>query len=276
VRTTQYFGSAQIDAVQEALRKRFGPNTQLLVDQILVAQGGLTAEQMARIKDFISGGVVQPGPKQETFDLKATQDKITGYLQKQVDEALMGTPIRCTGSVKVLLGASSPLGLDLRLVTPEPLEAQTVKLLASQLSTKVSSPVELHGVIELEAPDYTLALELPDTQSGLDWKGRRKLNELVATLLKRPDLQLRASLSAKGINAEALKASIIWRDVDGMLKRSRLKTSQWLMQATPAPAVASAEATPSEGESPVPKGEGAARPESRGPVRCIFSVIQEF
>ena len=56
VRTTQYFGNTQIEAVQEALRKRFGSNAQLLVDQILVAQGGLTAEQMARIKDFISGG----------------------------------------------------------------------------------------------------------------------------------------------------------------------------------------------------------------------------
>ena len=63
----------------------------------LVAQGGLSAEQMACIKDFISGGVVQPVPKEEPFDLKATQERITSYLQKQVDEVLMGTSIRRAG-----------------------------------------------------------------------------------------------------------------------------------------------------------------------------------
>ena len=150
LRTTQYFETPQIEAVQKALQKRFGPNTQLLVDQVLVTQGGLSAEQMARIKDFISGGVVKPKPKDEPFDLKATHEKITGYLQKQVDEALMGTSIRCTGPVQARLGTSSPLVLSLQLAAPEPLEEQTVKLLAAQLSTKVSSPVEVHGVLELE------------------------------------------------------------------------------------------------------------------------------
>ena len=111
LRTTQYFETPQIEAVQKALQKRFGPNTQLLVDQVLVTQGGLSAEQMARIKDFISGGVVKPEPKDEPFDLKATHEKITGYLQKQVDEALMGTSIRCTGPVQARLGTSSPLVL---------------------------------------------------------------------------------------------------------------------------------------------------------------------
>ena len=138
VRTTEYFGTAQIEAVQAALRKRFGPNAQLLVDQILVTQGGLTVEQMARIKDFISGGVVQHEPKQEPFDFKATHERITDYLQKQLDGALMGTSIKCTGPVQARLGVGSPLLLTLQLVAPEPLEEQTVKLLASQFSTKVS------------------------------------------------------------------------------------------------------------------------------------------
>ena len=276
VRTTQYFGTAQIEAVQEALRTRFGHKAQLLVDQILVAQGGLTAEQMARIKDFISGGVVQPGPKQETFDLKATQEKITGYLQKQFDEVLMGTSLHSTGSIQAVLGAGSAVGLNLRLVYPEPLDEQTVKLLASQLSTKISSPVELHGVVELEAPGYTLALELPDTQSGLDWKDRRRLNELVATILKRPDLQMQASLSAQGIEADALKTSKLWREVEDILSRSHLKSSQWSMQSIPAPAEASAEAPPSAGAPVVPKAEGSAPGESHGRVRCNFSVFQAF
>jgi uncharacterized hydrophobic protein (TIGR00271 family) len=276
VRTTQYFGTAQIEAVQDALRTRFGHSAQLLVDQILVAQGGLTAEQMARIKDFISGAVVQPGPKQETFDLKATQEKITGYLQKQVDEVLMGTSLHGAGSVQTTLGAGSAVGLNLRLVAPEPLEEQTVKLLAAQLSTKISSPVELHGVVELEASDYSLSLELSDSQSGLDWKARRGLNELVATLLKRPDLQIRASLSAKDIDVDALKASKLWREVDDILSRSHLKSSQWSMQSTPVPADGPTEAALPEGAPAVPKAKGSVPPESHGPVRCNFSVFQVF
>ena len=276
LRTTQYFETAQIGAIQEALRKRLGSDVQLMVDQILVAQGGLSAEQMARIKDFISGGVVQPVPKVEPFDLKATQGRITSHLQKQVDEVLMGTSIRRAGPVQAPLGASSPVVLNLRLVAPEPLEEQTVKLLASQLSTKVSSPVEVHGVVELEGSNYTMALELPDTQRGLVRQDRLKLTELIATLLKRPDLHLRASLSAKDTDMEALKASKLWREVHGMLSQSRLKTPQWSMQATPIPAAAPVEARPSEDAPAVPKAKGSAPPASHEPVRCNFSVFQDF
>jgi hypothetical protein len=276
VRTTEYFGTPHIEAVQDELRKRFGPNTQLVVDQVLVAQGGLTAEQMARIKDFISGGAVQPVPKEEPFDLKATQERITSYLPKQIDEVLMGTSIRRTGPVQAQLGASSPAVLNLRLAAPEPLQEQTVKLLAPQLSTKVSSPVEVHGVVELEGSNYTMALELPDTQTGLARRDRLKLTELVAMLLKRPDLQLRASLSSKDTDVEALKASRLWREVHGMLRRSRLNASQWSMQATPVAASAPAEARPSEDAPAVPKPKGSAPPQSYEPVRCNFSVFQDF
>jgi uncharacterized hydrophobic protein (TIGR00271 family) len=276
LRTTQYFETRQIEAAQEALRKRFGSDAQLMVDQVLVTQGGLSAEQMARIKDFISGAVVKPVAKEEPFDLKATHERITGYLQKQVDEALMGTSIRCTGPVQARLGTSSPLVLSLQLAASEPLEGQTVMLLASQLSTKVASPVEVHGVVELEGSNYTMALELPDTQRGLGRQDRLKLTELVAMLLKRPDLHLRASLSTKDTDIEALKASRLWREVHDVLSRSRLKASQWSMQSTPIPAAATVEAMPSAGAPAVPKAQGSAPPASHEPVRCNFSVFQDF
>ncbi|MGA9059459.1 MAG: TIGR00341 family protein [Terriglobia bacterium] len=276
LRTTQYFETPQIEAVQKALQKRFGSDAQLMVDQVLVTQGGLSAEQMARIKDFISGGVAQHEPKEEPFDLKATHERIIDYLQKQVDEALMGTSIRCTGPVQARLGAGSPIVLSLQLVAPEPLEEQTVKLFASQLSTKVSSPVEVHGVVELEGSNYTMALELPDTQRGLVRQDRLKLTELIAMLLKRPDLQLQASLSAKDTDVETLKASRLWREVHDMLSRSRLKPSQWSMQSTPIPAAAPVEAMPSAGAPAVPKAKSSAPPESHEPVRCNFSALQDF
>jgi hypothetical protein len=231
---------------------------------------------MARIEDFISGGVVKPEAKEEPFDLKATHERITGYFQKQVDEALLGTSIRCMGPVQAQLGAGSLIVLSLQLAAPEPLEEQTVKLLAAQLSTKVSSPVEVQGVVELEGPNYTIALELPDTQRELVRQDRLELTELIATLLKRPDLHLRVSLSAKDTDIEALKASRLWREVHAMLSQSRLKAPQWSMQATPIPAPAPVEARPSEHAPAVPNAKGSAPPASHEPVRCNFSVFQDF
>ena len=139
VRTTQYFGNAQIEAVQEALRKRFGPNAQLLVDQILVAQGGLTAEQMARIKDFISGGVVQSAPKQEPLTSRQPRKRLPATFRSRLTRSSWERRFMAQGLSMLVLGAGSAVGLNLHLVAPEPLEEQTVKLLASQLSTKISS-----------------------------------------------------------------------------------------------------------------------------------------
>ena len=276
VRTTQYFGAARIESVQDALRQRFGLDSQLLVDQILVAQGGLSLEQISRLKDFISGGVVKPAVKEEPFDLKAAQERVTGYLQKQVDEALQGTSIRCMGAVQVVLGASSPVGVNLRLAAPQPLEEQTVKLLAAQLSAKISSPVELHGGVELESSDYRLVLELVDLRSGLAWGDQGKLRELAAMLLKRPDLQLRAVLCTKAAAAEAVQDSRPWREVREMLSRSHLAASQCSLQAIPSPVATPVEGTPSQNASVVPKAKGASSAQSSGPVRCSFSVYQSF
>jgi hypothetical protein len=276
LRTTQYFDNAQIEVAQGALRKRFGPHAQLMVNQILVAQGGLTAQQMARIKDFISGGVVQPVPKEEPFDLKEAQQRITSYLQKQVDEVLMGTTIRRVEPIQTELAADSPVVLNLRLIAPEPLAGQTVKLLASQLSTKVSSPVEIHGEIELEGSGYTSVVEVPDTRARPAQRDHLMLTELVATLLKRPDLQVRASMGGEDLEPAAIKASRLWREVHDVLNRSRLMASQWSLQLTPVAPAAHVEATPSKTAPPVPAAKRSVPPELRRAVRCDFRVYQLF
>ncbi len=276
LRTTQYFETAQIGAVQEALQKRFGSGARLNVEQILVTQGGLSAEQMARIKDFISGGVVQPVPKEESFDLKTTQQKIASYLQKQVDEVLMGTSIKRAGPVQVQLGANSPVVLNLRLLAPAPLEEQTVNLLAAQLSTKVSSPVQVHGEVKVTGADYTLDFQLAEPRAGLSRQNRLTLTDLVAMLSKRPDLQLLASLSAENLDAKALKASRLWREVDGILSRSRLKPSQWSMQIAPVSPLPLPEGTTSQVAPATPGEKSPSPPASRGPVQCSFTVYQNF
>jgi uncharacterized hydrophobic protein (TIGR00271 family) len=276
VRTTQYFETPQIEAVQDALRRRFGPHAQLLVDQILAAQGGLSAQQMTRIQDFISGGKVKTVPKDEPFDLKTTHAKITGYLQQQVDAALTGTSMKLTEPVRVELGAGSPVVLTLQLVAPEPLQEQTLELLKSQLSNKVSTTVEVHGVVELEAPGYALALELPDTRSGLGLPDQVKPENFAATLLKQPGLELRASLGAKDTDVDALKASNLWRQVDGILSGSHLKSSQWSIQAAPIPAGAPKEPTASARAPAVPSAKVLAPPEPSEPVQLNLSVLQNF
>jgi len=276
VRTTQYFGTAQIEAVQDALRKRFGSSSQLLVDQILVAQGGLSSEQISRLKDFISGGIVQRAEKEEPFDLKAAQEKVAGYLQKQVEEALLGTSIQSKGSVQALLGTGSPVGLNLRVAAPQPLDEQTVKRLASQLSAKIACPVELHGVVELESSDYNLTLEFPGIRGALALRDQGKLRQLVASLRKRPDLELRAELSANGVAVEAVKGSRPWREVAEILERSRLSASQWSMQATPFPAASAVEPPPSEDRSASTNTKSPEPSQGPGPVLCRISLYQNF
>ncbi len=276
LRTTQYFETAQIGTVQDALRKRFGPDAQLMVDQILVAQGGLSAEQMARIKDFISGGVVQPVPKEEPFDLKTSQERITGYLQKQVDEILRGTPIRRAAPVEVQLAANSPVLLNLRLVAPGPLEEQTVQVLSAQLSNKISATVQLHGEVELQGPNYTMALPLPSIRGRLTRQNRLMLTGLVAVLVKRPDLKLQATVSAESSDPEALKTSRLLREVEGILSRSRLKASQWSVQVVPPTIAAPLPTTTAGNVSAVASAKGPAYPAAQGLVRCNFKVYQEF
>jgi uncharacterized hydrophobic protein (TIGR00271 family) len=278
LRTTQYFESPQIRAVQDALQNRFGPQAELMVDQILVAQGGLSPEQMARIKDFISGTVVQAPPKEEPFDLKAAAEKTASYLQKQVDDVIHGTPIQGKGPVLAEIGGGSPVKLNLRLAVPEPLDQQTVKLLASQLSIKVNLPVQVHGVAELAGSNYSLALESPDTKSLLKREDRLKLADLVALLVKRPDLQLRAAVSAKNIDADILKSSSLWREVNTTLSRSQLEASQWSMQVAPdsgTPQTAPPPASPAAGPPAALKDTGPTTP-PRGPIRCNFRVVQNF
>jgi len=273
VRTTQYFGTEQIEVAQDALRKRFGPNAQLLVDQILVAQGGLSPEQISRRKDFISGEVLRPAPKQVLFDLKAAQESLTSYLAKQVDEALQGTSIRRTGAVQVVLGGAGPVGLHLRLATPMPLEDQTVALLAAQLSAKISTPTELHATVELESPDYALDLQSPNLRGGLAREAQSKLRDLAAMVFKGHNLELRATVSAGGVEPAALKESSVWREVEVILSRSGLKTPQWSLQAAPTPGPPGVEGAAPASATTAPGVKATGTPPSPGPVQYNFRVF---
>jgi uncharacterized hydrophobic protein (TIGR00271 family) len=276
VRTTRYYETSEINAAEQSLRKRFGAGARLTIDQILVTQGGLTREQAARIRDFISGRVVQPEVKEVPFDFKKTQDALVAHLQKQVDEVLAGTPIRRVGPLRAEVGGSPPGVCKLQLRAPEPLEEQTARLLASQLSAKISIPLEAHGVVELQGADYALAVEVRDARTRLSRQRRQAVAKLLAVVVSRPDLRMRVSAASENTDAEAIKSSVAWREVQSMVARARLKPSRWSMEAAQATAPAPRKAEEIQG-APEPSGaEHPAPVETRRLLRYEFKVFQDF
>ena len=155
------------------------------------------------------------------------------------------------------------------------MEAQTVQLLAAQLSTKLSSPTELHGQVMLEGPNYFLAIEKSDVRRGLSASDRQSIAKLLQLPVERPDLRLQITLAPGGTEGEGAKAPLLWRQVKTMLARSRLKPSQWAIQGEQGkpPKIGGtapyrATATSSETKSTEPAAPPA--------VRCIFRLYQEF
>jgi uncharacterized hydrophobic protein (TIGR00271 family) len=281
LRTTEYFDAKDIQAAEESLRRSFGPDTKLEIDQILVTQGGLTREQVERIRNFISGGVVQPAPKppEPTFDFKKSQEEILSHLQELVDQNLVlaSAPFRAVAPIRAELGVNQPATFFLQLASTEPLENQTVQLLSGQLSAKLSSPVELHGEVELEGEQYALGVEAPSALRGLTLKDRQAVGKLLAVAHARPDLRVQITVAPAEVETAGARAPLLVRQVRTLLTQSPLKSSQWAIEAVPSspaqepPASgAQAEATP---PATTPQPKSSKRPI---PVRCEFKVYQDF
>ena len=276
VRTTRYYETPEINAVEESLQKRFGPGARLTIDQILVTQGGLSREQAARIKDFISGRVPQPEVKEVPFDFKSTQDQMMVHLTKHVDDVLHGTPIRRVGPLRAEVGASPPVVCKLHLLAPQPLEGQTISFLASQLASKISSPVEVHGVVDMEGTNYTVAIEVRDTRTRLSRENRQTIAKLLDVVASSPDLRLRVSLGPLTSQDEAIKKSVIWHEVGAMLAQSKLKAPQWLMEAVPTATTIHSEAAVAMAPTAQSGMKDLTSEGGLKSIRCEFKVYQEF
>lgn len=268
VRTTHYFQTPQMEAAENLLRNRFGPGAKLTVDQILVTQGGLSPQAAARIQSFISGGVVQPVAKEEPFNFQAAQRKLVAEFAKQVDETLVGTQVGRAGMPRVELGEGGPLVCTLHLTSPEPLGIQTLKVLASQLSAKVSEPVEFHGQVGLTGQGYALNAQSAEAGRRLGRDDRQALAKVLDLLALHADLRLAVDVSAAGLGADAIKKSALWRDVHYLLARSRLKGTQWTLEAQAAAPSAVSGAAPVDNKVPAPAAPG--------PIRATFRVTQVF
>jgi uncharacterized hydrophobic protein (TIGR00271 family) len=276
LRTTRYYEASEINAAEESLRKRFGPDAKLTIDQILVTQGGVTREQAARIRDFISGRAVQPEIKEVPFDFKKTQNELLAHLQKQLDEVLAGTPIRRAGPLRVEVGVNPPVVCRLQLLAPEPLEGQTVRVLASQLSSRITAPAEVHGEAELRGADYVLAVQTPDARTRLSRESRQAVAKLLAVVASRPDLRVRMSVASADVDATAIKSSAAWRELQAMAARARLKESQWPMEAMPTVAAAPSEVQGPQGAAAPSGAKPSPPPEEVRALRCEFKVFQDF
>ena len=98
-----------------------------------------------------------------------------------MDAVLAGTDIAREAVPEIDLGPISPLVLRLRLSSAEPLPAETVSLLASQLGSKLGLPVQLRGQVELKAPSFQLALTAIRPDQGINADGRAALTKMIQT-----------------------------------------------------------------------------------------------
>jgi uncharacterized hydrophobic protein (TIGR00271 family) len=272
VRTTRYFQTPQIDEVQNALRRQFGSEARLTIDQILVTQGGLSPQQAQRISDFITGGVVKPAPPPPPYNFNEARQKLVTELEKQVDEVLAGTPIQRVEPLRADLGSNPPVVCELKVVAPEPLASQTLQVLASQLSTKLSQPVELHGETTLLGAKYTLSVESKNPQTRLSQQDRQAVTQLLDEVAKQPSLRLGISLEGTNLEPKALQSSLLWREVNRLIALRHLSKDQWSL-ASAQPQAAKPQPPPPQAAA-APAAEKVA--EEPGRVRCQFKVFQNF
>ena len=271
LRTTRYFETPQIDATEESLRKQFGAEAKLEVDQILVTQGGIRPEKAARLGNALSGGVVRPVVQEPSFNFEESTGKMLADAQKQLEEILAGTPFQLIGNAALELASTQPLAVKVRLKSSEPLDAQTLAFLASQLSKRLSTPAQLHGEVDLTSIGYEESLSLPRSRRALASQNRRNLAALAKTVARRPDLQLQIT-SVGGTPGSV--SPPLWREIRGVLLASGLKPTQWSLEPGTEPGVGPTVVAPSSAS--VKAGPRAkARPASAA-IRYEFHIRQIF
>ena len=274
LQTTRYFHADEIKRAEASLRKRFGPTAHLDIDQILVAQGGIKAEEAAPAQNPISGGVVRPVAKEPPFDFAATSATLIESLQKHVDEVLQGTLIHQGGELKAEWGESPPLAVKLQLLAPAVIDSQTIALLAAQLSAKLSYPVQLHGEAQILDPAYNVKIISSKPSARLGRADRLSLTKLVTLVRERPDLRLNISYDSGSDNTANERVPLLVSDIKTFFAQNRLKPSQWDVQ--PFPQIAPLPLSSSGPKGPAGSLAGAKPAQAVSAVRCTIKTLQVF
>ncbi len=282
LRTTEYFDGKRIEAAQKSVRDRFGPDAKLDIDQILVAHGPRGAEEVAHMWNTLRGGVVKATPEPPPYNYQAAEAELLAHLQKLVDEVLVlaDAPFRPLGPIRARVGANQPVAISVQLASPEPVEPQAVQLLSAQLSARLTSPVELHGEVELDDPNYSLLVEKANERNGLSASERAALDKLLEFVDGRDDLGARITFALARERTQDSPTPLLRRQVEAALSRSSLSNERWELRTirlrppdvpslappgAPAPDATGARPAATDQESPAPPA-----------LRCEFKVIQRF
>ncbi len=272
LRTGHYIETKSIQAAEENLRPQYGPDTKLLIDQILVTHGGVAAVQTARAHNPILGGVVGQIAAKAPFDFKASGLETLQYVQTQVDSVLAGTDIAREAVPEIDLGPISPLVLRVRLSSAEPLPVETVSLLASQLGSKLGLPVQLRGQVEMKAPSFQLALTATRQDQGIDADGRTALAKIIqAVQLNNLRLQVTCAPDLRAAGDKAIPA--LASDVRRILSQSELKNTQWTLDIEPNE---SASQAAQENANTIGSAAKVSSPTTADQFHCDVSAFQDL
>ncbi len=240
--TSKYVGTKDIHDVQASLKKKFGSGTSLLINQILVTHGGVSAPLLAGGQSAISGGVVKSEAAKAPFDFKASTQQSLSFVAQRINSILTGTGITQTTDPDVNLG-SSPLALRLHLSSSQPLNAQTLSLLASQISSKLGAHVVLHGSSRLTGESFALTVKQSSKNAPMSRSQQQAVLKAIRAARKQVENgQLHVNIDCQIPAQKAQKAPPprFLVDMQRVLRTSGLKSSQWTLTASPPAAGAAA------------------------------------
>ena len=232
--TTQYVDPKAIESVQTDLKHRFGSDTKLRINQILVTQGGVTAPLQTGGQSAISGGVVKSGTEKAPFDFKSSSPPRLASFAGTINTILTGTNIAQTKDPEMQLG-STPLTIQLSLSSAQPLNAQTLAVLASQVGSKLNTQVVLHGSSQLTGSEYVFRVSEPKGNVRLPYSQRLALIRGIQAVQKQvPENQLHLNIDCQmQAIAKGKPLPRFLTDLKLVLQQSGLKDSQWTLTATP-------------------------------------------
>jgi len=280
VRTRRYLDPSQIDAVEKSMRDRFGPDARLEVDQILVAVGGVSAPPAASApsQNAITGGGVRPVQQPPPFDFKTSETSLVHHLQSQFDDLLAASPLRRRAPLRLQMSEAPPsVIVNTTISAPDLVGPQTIELLESQLSSKMTVPVRLHGEVELSGSSYSFSFGATPSARVLSLADRRAIEKLAKTVIANPSLRLRFSYSVPP-GAPADQVPPLVRQIGTVLAGSGLKSTQWsIAQSTLTEAIGPSQtAAPPGNVSPAPGAGPSLQAHRAVQVRYDCRAIQIF
>jgi hypothetical protein len=280
VRTRKYLDRSQIDAVEKSMRDRFGPDARLEVDQILVAVGGVSAPPVAPApsQNAITGGGVRPVQQSPPFDFKTSETSLVHHLQSQFDDLLAASPLRRRAPLRLQMSEAPPsVIVNTTISAPDLVGPQTIELLESQLSSKMTVPIRLHGEVELSGSSYSFSFGATPSARVLSLADRRAIEKLATTVIANPSLRLAISYSVPP-SAPADQVPPLVRQISTVLAGSGLKPTQWsIAESTLTEAVGPSQtAAPPSNVSPEPGAGPSLQAHRTAQVRYDCRLIQIF